>query len=261
MKQKLEQKIEETEVSEVEKIVNAFSNPVEFAKYFLNITPFDYQIPFLLCNSKRQIFKGGRKIGKTTMTAIKALFKAITEPEQMILIIAPTLEQAKISFDMIKNFIISNDFLASQVERMTLTMVFFKNKSQIFVRACGRTGFQARGYNADLWIVDEEAFIPDAVYNAIKPNIAARRGSIIEISTPFGKRGVFYQNYYSDEYVQFSAKTSECPLVEKSFLESEKKRMSEVEYLQEYEGEFVEEVDVFFPRDLILSCLEVEEEK
>lgn len=50
------------------------------------------------------------------------------------------------------------------------------------------------GYSAvDLLILDEAARIPDETYYAVRPMLARSKGRILAITTPFGRRGWFYE--------------------------------------------------------------------
>jgi hypothetical protein len=50
-----------------------------------------------------------------------------------------------------------------------------------------------RGYsNISLLIIDEAARVPDDVFRAVSPMLAVSGGRLICLSTPYGKRGFFY---------------------------------------------------------------------
>lgn len=244
-----------------EDFLDVICKPEVFAEVIVGIRPFHYQRDFLRDDSKRIVFKSGRQVGKTTITAIKALHRAFSRPNEQILILSATQRQASLMFNIILEIINKSPCLASKVQRQTLTIIYFKNRSNIHCLPGGRTGFTVRGFSPTLIIVDEAAFVPDEVFIAVEPSLASHDGDLILLSTPFGKRGRFYRAYYDENFTQYSVKSSECPLVSKEFLEFQKSSMSELEYLQEFEGEFVEEVDVFFPRELIMSCLDFKEEQ
>jgi hypothetical protein len=51
-----------------------------------------------------------------------------------------------------------------------------------------------RGFSgAALLIVDEAARVDDALYYAVKPMLAVSGGSLLMLSTPYGRRGVFFE--------------------------------------------------------------------
>ena len=53
-----------------------------------------------------------------------------------------------------------------------------------------------RGFSGvDLLIVDEAARVADELYYAVRPMLAVSGGRLMMLSTPFGKRGVFYEEW------------------------------------------------------------------
>ena len=52
-------------------------------------------------------------------------------------------------------------------------------------------------------------------------------------------------------------KSEQCPLVTKEFLEEMKANMTHEAYLMEYEAEFVEALNSYFPQELIRKCVEL----
>jgi hypothetical protein len=51
-----------------------------------------------------------------------------------------------------------------------------------------------RGYSGvRLLVVDEAARVPDDLYFSIRPMLAVSGGRLVCLSTPFGKRGFFYE--------------------------------------------------------------------
>jgi len=244
------------------KLIEKTPDAVAFSIFMLELEPFDYQIDFLLDNSKRQIFVAGRQVGKTTMTAIKALFFALKNKGVLVLTLAPTFRQASILFDRIREMILRNPLLMALVERMTQTMVFFKNGSRIFCLPSGHTGETVRGYPADMVIIDEAAYVPDEVFVAIEPSLTTTHGWLLFLGTPAGKIGRFWEAWNSEHFSKHHAKTEDNPLASKDFIEERRKSLTEVQFAQEFLGEFAEEVDVFFPYRLVkpLMVLEPKEE-
>ena len=65
-------------------------------------------------------------------------------------------------------------------------------------RIVGIPGKEAtlRGFSAvSLLIIDEASRVDDAVYKALRPMLAVGNGDLWLLSTPFGKRGFFYENW------------------------------------------------------------------
>ena len=65
-------------------------------------------------------------------------------------------------------------------------------------RIVGLPGNEAtvRGFSAvSLLLVDEAARVSDELYMAIRPMLAVSGGALWLMSTPFGKRGFFYETW------------------------------------------------------------------
>jgi len=237
-------------------------DPVAFMVWSTGNTPYDLQETFLRDNHPRLVWCSGRKVGKTEIIAVKALYKAFTEADTEILIIAPFLDQAAIVYRRIHSIIMNNDFIREQTIQMTQTMTFFANGSKIICRTAGNQsgGWSIRGYGTSgqvILIMDEAATMSDDVWTAVMPMLTTAKAYHIWLtSTPFGKRGRFYEAFYDDMYHQYKIKTMDCPITNKTFLKEEKERITEMEWRQEYEGEFLEELDVWISKDLYETCVD-----
>lgn len=137
----------------------------------------------------------------------------------------------------------------------TKTVVKLKNGSICYALPAGKTGIYLRTFALDFLYIDEAAYVPDTVYTALKPMLAvsAKRGLGWEtfLSTPFGKGGFFYDAHHSDDYRHWHKSSEDCIRIPKAFLLKEKKRLSRIEYAQEYLGEFTDEFRQLFPTALI----------
>jgi phage FluMu gp28-like protein len=226
----------------------------KFSAAILNFKSFPYQIPFLKDKNKRISVRSGRQIGKSTITAIKSTYRAFTIPNEQILILSPSQRQSSLLFTKIANFAKSS-LISSFVEKQTMTNITFLNGSQIYVVPAGFQGTSIRGFSPTLIIMDEAAFVDDRVFTALMPSLSATGGDFIMLSTTFGKRGYFYESFFDESYSKYHIKSEENPLITKEFLAHQRSIMTENDYLQEYEGEFIDESGCYFPRELILSCI------
>jgi hypothetical protein len=77
--------------------------------------------------------------------------------------------------------------------------------------------------------------------------LAVSNGKLILMSTPFGKRGFFYEEWTNGEsWERVQVKASECPRIPPEFLEEERRSLGEWWYKQEYECEFMDAIDNVF---------------
>ena len=124
----------------------------------------------------------------------------------------------------------------------------------------GRTGVFLRFLSLDFLDIDEAAFVPEMVYNTLKPMLAVSqklRGLGWEslISTPYGKGGFFYESHSSDDYLKIHISAEDCPRYDRAFLAKERRRVGKIEYAQEYLADFIDELNQFFPTALIKKCM------
>jgi hypothetical protein len=83
--------------------------------------------------------------------------------------------------------------------------------------------------------VDEAARVDDALYFAVRPMLAVSGGSLMMLSTPFGKRGVFHREWENGEgWERYEIRATECPRISPGFLEEERKNMPERWFMQEF---------------------------
>ncbi len=233
-------------------------SPVLFAMNVLGIIPLRYQADFLEDDYKSILFVGGRQIGKSTMLAIKALWNAFVKPKEDILILAPTMKQSKIVYDRIMEMIQRNEFISKHVVRFNLEETRFDNGSSIRSLTTGKTGENIRGYSATMIFFDEAAEIPDRVFATVEPAMAVKGRQLIISGTPKGARGYFYSNFIQNTSTKrwhiYRVKSKESPLVSKEYLEEQKRIRTDAEYKQEFETEFIDEVGLFYPYDLVYAC-------
>ena len=141
-------------------------------------------------------------------------------------------------------------------EMPTRTEARLKNGTRLLSLPTGKTGAYIRCYSVDILIGDEAAYIPEPVWVAIRPMLATSRelhglGWEILLSTPFGKGGHYFESCFDDDYLQIHITSEQCKRIDKAFLAKEKKKLSKLEYAQEYLGEFVDEFNQFFQTELI----------
>jgi hypothetical protein len=115
-----------------------------------------------------------------------------------------------------------------------------------------------RGFSgAALLIVDEAARVEDALYFAVRPMLAVSGGSLVMLSTPLGKRGVFYREWTGGEgWERYQVKATDCPRIPSTFLEEEKRSMPATWFAQEYECSFVEAEGAVFAHDDVMAALD-----
>jgi len=231
------------------------NDPTLFAEQLLNFKPFPYQKRLLNDQSKRIVACMARQTGKTTTIAAKAIHFAYTNPNTTTLIISPSLRQSMIMFDKIQTLTTQNQLLAKSITRKTHTIIQLTNNSQIIALPCSEN--LLRGYTAQLAICDEAAFIPEkTITQIIFPMLSTTNGTATFLSTPWDKNHFFYRAFLNPTYSIHKIKSKECPLITPEFLEEMKQNMTHEAYQMEYEAEFIEALNSYFPQELIRKTVE-----
>lgn len=132
-------------------------DPTAFSEHVLNFTPFPYQAKMLQDRSKRVIAICGRQIGKSTVSAVKLLHFAVSNPKTTCIIVSATLRQSMETFEKVAGFIESS-VLKGSVVRSTRTQIKLANGSRILCLPSGRYGSSLRGLTVHFAVVDEAAF-------------------------------------------------------------------------------------------------------
>jgi hypothetical protein len=222
---------------------------VAFAKK-LGILPDRWQEDFLRSSADRVLLNCSRQSGKSTMSAVIALHRALYHPGSLVLCLAPALRQSQELFAKIAGFY--RDLgrpVAPQGERK-LSLELENGSRIITLPGSEKT---IRGFSgANLLLVDEASRVDDELYFAIRPMLAVSGGSLIMLSTPYGRRGVFYEEWISGHgWERFEVSASQCPRISQTFLREEEETLPPFIYRQEYESSFEETEDQVFTTDMI----------
>src|SRR5687767_843552 len=219
----------------------------------LGIVPDGWQEDFLRSSADRVLLNCSRQSGKSTMSAVIALHRALYHPGSLVLCLAPALRQSQELFGKIAGFY--RDLgrpVAPQGERkLSLEL---ENSSRIITLPGSEKTI--RGFSgAALLLVDEASRVDDALYFAIRPMLAVSGGSLMMLTTPYGKRGVFFEEWTSGhEWERYEVPASQCPRLSEEFLE-ERASLPPFIFRQEYECSFEETEDQVFTSDMIDRAL------
>jgi hypothetical protein len=104
--------------------------------------------------------------------------------------------------------------------------------------------------------VDEARRIEDGLYHAVRPMLATSGGRLVLLSTPAGRRGVFFEEWTAGEgWERYEVRAEECARIPASFLEEERAALPAFIYDQEYCCAFVDLEDQLFGYDLVQSSI------
>ena len=217
----------------------------------------------------------GRQVGKTTVFAIKAAERMVSQKNCRIIVGSLTEDQAQLIIIMTLTHLEKNyrSWIKKPYSRnITKGSITLNNGSKIIARPVGTTGDAFRGFTGDVLIADEASRMPSTMWAAAKPTLLTTGGEIWMCSTPFGQEGYFYECYLNkhNRFKVFHVSSEEViqnrPLSDVwtqerregalRLLDEEKSDMSELEYAQEYLAKFIEDLRQFFSDKVIeKSCI------
>lgn len=217
------------------------------------LIPDPWQESLLRSRADRMLLLCARQTGKSTVTGAIAYHEVSYNPGSLVLLLSPSLRQSQELFRKVADF---RNRLgdAAPVKEESALRVEWKNGSRIV--ALPGTEETVRGFSGvRLLIVDEAARVPDPLYFAIRPMLAVSGGRLICLTTPFGKRGFFHEEWSGAnawERVRITAR--ECPRISPAFLEEERNSLGDWWYRQEYECDFADTTDQYFRTEDILRA-------
>ena len=238
------------------RVVPRVLDGAEFARTALGLEPDAVQETVLRSTAKRGILNCSRQWGKSTVAAAKAVHRAYTQAKSLVLVASPTDRQ-------------SSELLRKAAEMMaTLRLpvrgdgsnrrsLLFPNGSRIV----GLPGREAttRGFSkASLLLLDEAARVDDSLYNSLQPTLAVGHGDCWMMSTPWGKRGFFYDAwaYAPQDWMRVSVAATGCARISEGFLAEQRRILGKKWFAQEYLCEFVDAGGGIFGRDLVDAALD-----
>ena len=205
-----------------------------------------WQADLLRSRAKRALLLCTRQAGKSTVTAALALHEALYRPPALVLLLSPSLRQSGELFRKVMAFytLFAKDAPSDAESALRLDLA---NGSRI-VSLPGKEE-TVRGYSGvSLLILDEAARVPDDLYYSVRPMLAVSGGRLIGLSTPFGKRGWFYETWQNGppDWQRVKITAHDCPRIAPAFLAEERAALGDFWYRQEYLCEFAETVDQVF---------------
>jgi len=216
-----------------------------FARDALGIFLDDWQEQVLTSPSKRMLMNITRQGGKSTTAAALALHTAVYRPASLTLMVSPSLRQSNELFRKWRT-------LAEQMSQPpamtqdTATSATLANGSRVVSLPSSEATI--RGYSAvNLLLFDEASRVPDDLYGACRPMVAVSGGSIMAMSTPWGKRGWWYEAWErGDTWERVRVTAYDCPRIDPLFLEEERASLPSLFFESEYQCAFTETEDSVF---------------
>lgn len=189
------------------------------------------------------------------MAATLALQTALCQPGSLTLLLGPAERQAQELQRRVFEMYDGSGRMVPATKRTELQL-HLSNGSRVI--ALPDSESTVRGYAAvSLLIVDEASRVSDSLYRSVRPMLAVSRGRLMALSTPFGQRGWFYEEWQSDRaWRRTRINACQCPRISRSFLQEERRALGERYYRQEYECSFEDVVGALFSFEDIQATMD-----
>ncbi|HOK55569.1 MAG TPA: terminase family protein, partial [Armatimonadota bacterium] len=182
--------------------------------------PHPTQRLWMLADNRVKVAACGRRWGKTEAAAVDVATYAIAVQGSVQMIVSPTYDQSRLIYDHIERMM-TNQITTNREAKITKTPYpkILIGSSMIMARTADEDGRNLRGHSADRVIVDEAAYVRDAVVEeVISPMLADKNGQLVMISTPFGKnhfyrafmQGAELQTVLPESTEQTGSREAEC---------------------------------------------------
>ena len=206
-------------------------------------------------DTKVLVARWSRQSGKSVFAEI-ALIESLCKSLTFNAYISPTYSQGRKVYKEITQ-LLENTGIIKKANASTLTIqTIFNSYLQFFTM---ESPTAIRGYTiSGLLVLDEASFFPDVLADGsepwssvIMPITKARKPKILVISTPKGKRGMFYDMYMKaianeKGYREISATIYDDDLVSEEEIEDIKKSVSPIGFQEEFMVEFLDSSLTFF---------------
>ena len=223
-----------------------------FARHRLAFQPGPDQTTALDPAIRRGLLNCCRQWGKSTAISIRAVHQAYHGPGCLTVVAAPSARQ-------------SAEFVRKAAGFLRVLGIQPKGDGDNPIslalpngaRIVGLPGREStiRGFsNVALLLIDEAARVPDALYHAVRPMVAANPAAAIWLmSTPNGRQGFFYDEWTQGgpQWTRVEAPATTCPRIRPAFLDEERTHMTDQTFRQDYLCEFIAADYAYFDPEAI----------
>ena len=201
---------------------------------------------------RRGLLNCCRQWGKSTTVSVRAVHQAIHDPGSLTIAASPSARQSAELVRKARGFLRLLDIPARGDGDNPISLAL-PNGSRI-VGLPGRET-TIRGFsNVALLLIDEASRVPDDLYHAVRPMVAANpHAAIWLISTPNGRQGFFYDEWSQGgpEWTRVETPATQCPRIRPEFLDEERRHLTDQKFRQEYLCEFLAADFAYFDPEAI----------
>jgi hypothetical protein len=234
-------------------------DPAAWARSALAWEPDRIQTRLLRSMARRKIVNCTRQWGKSTTTAVKLMHMMTYRPGSLSLIVSPSGRQSGELLRKCESFAEVLGY-APKGDGVNEFSMLLPSGSRLV--ALPGSEAKTRGFGAAcLLVVDEASRVPDALYKSSRAFVAIGGGEIQLLSTPFGRRGFFFEEWERSQngsWERYEVPATECPRIDPAFLEEERQHGGEWWVKQEYLCQFVDVTEQVFSHQVLMDALRPE---
>ena len=217
-----------------------------------------WQADLMRSTAPRILLLCARQTGKSTVSALIALATAVMQPGALVLLVSPSQRQSGELFRVVMRHLRELPGAPGIRAESALRLELANGSRIVALPGDERT---IRGFaNVALVVLDEASRIEDELIAAVRPMLATSNGRLIGLSTPFGKRGWFYESWHgSDSWHRVQVSADQCPRISQAFLDEELAELGAQRFSEEYGLQFLENSEAVFPTTIIDNAVTDEE--
>ena len=231
------------------------AEPSRFCSERIGLQLDNWQAKFLDSNGRRKALLGSRQCGKSTAVAALAVHRMMVKADTSVVIVAPSKRQSALLVEKCRWILRKLGLKKLPGDGTNAHSIRLPNGSAVVGLPCSAPTI--RGFTADLLIMDEASWIPDIVYTASRPMLAATGGELVLMSSANEPTGFFWEVMAHEraDWLQLTVRASDVTRLDPQFLKAEREALGEDAYAREYECEFGDSVEGVFARRLVESTL------
>lgn len=220
------------------------------------LTPDAWQTEVLESQARNIQLVVSRQAGKSQVTAALAIQTAMLHAPALILILSKSIRQASELFQAKLMPLWKTLKPEVKVMKETALQLTLSNGSRILSLPGSEETIRCFSAAAMI-IIDEAARTPDFLFKSVRPMVAVSRGRTVALSTPWGRRGWFYEQAVAKNNVwkRWILPWTACPRISQSFINEERLINGDLWVRQEYEVSFEDTIDAVFASDQIEAAL------
>jgi hypothetical protein len=209
------------------------------------LSPDPWQAEVLASSANRMLLLASRQSGKSSVSAALGLKTALLQPRSLVLLLSPSLRQSGELFRKVTALFGDLGRPIPVTAESALRLELANGSRVVSLPGDEKTVRCFSG--VAMLIIDEAARVEDTLYRAVRPMLAVSHGRLVALSTPFGKRGWFHDEWHGQgDWQRVRITAEQCPRITPAFLAEELRSMGERYYRQEYMTEFTEVIDAVF---------------